>query len=57
MLLGTAWNGIAKLREKALRRRAKERIAIAHPDFLAELRKEAQRLYWPWDSIVRSSAF
>ena len=57
MLFGTAWNGIAKLREKALRRRAKELIAIAHPDFLAELRKEAQRLYWPWDSIVRSSAF
>jgi acyl-CoA hydrolase len=25
--------------------RAKEFIAIAHPDFLAELREEAQKLY------------
>jgi 4-hydroxybutyrate CoA-transferase len=39
--------GIAKLRGKTLRQRADELIAIAHPDFRAELRKEAQKLYWP----------
>jgi hypothetical protein len=49
VLLGTAWDGIAELGEKALRRRAKEPIAIVNPDFLAELRKEAQKLSWPWD--------
>lgn len=38
--------GIAHLRGKSLRRRAEELIAIAHPDFQAELRKEAQKLYW-----------
>ena len=38
--------GIARLRGKSLRRRAEELIAISHPDFRAELRKEAQRLYW-----------
>jgi 4-hydroxybutyrate CoA-transferase len=37
--------GIARLRGKSLRRRAEELIAISHPDFRAELRKEAQRLY------------
>jgi 4-hydroxybutyrate CoA-transferase len=39
--------GTAKLRGKTLRERANELIAIAHPDFRAELRKEAQKLYWP----------
>jgi len=39
--------GIAKLRGKSLRKRAEELVAIAHPDFRAELKKEAQRLYWP----------
>lgn len=39
--------GIARLRGKSLRKRAEELIAVAHPDFRAELRKEAQRLYWP----------
>lgn len=39
--------GVAELRGKSLRRRAEELIAIAHPDFRAELKKEAQRLYWP----------
>jgi hypothetical protein len=39
--------GIAHLRGKSLRRRAEELVAIAHPDFRAELRKEAQKLYWP----------
>ena len=39
--------GIAKLMGKSLRERANELISIAHPDFRAELRKEAQRLFWP----------
>ena len=39
--------GIAYLRGKSLRHRAEELINIAHPDFRAELRKEARRLYWP----------
>lgn len=39
--------GRAHLRGKSLRERAKELIAIAHPDFRAELAKEARRLYWP----------
>jgi len=39
--------GIAKLRGKTLRERAEELIRIAHPDFEAELRKEAEKLYWP----------
>ena len=39
--------GIARLMNKNLRERANELIAIAHPDFRAELRKEAQRLFWP----------
>ncbi len=39
--------GIASLMGKSQRRRAEELIAIAHPDFRAELRKEAQRLFWP----------
>ncbi|MBI4307674.1 MAG: acetyl-CoA hydrolase/transferase family protein [Chloroflexi bacterium] len=39
--------GIARLRGKTQRRRAEELIAIAHPDFRAELRKEAKRLFWP----------
>jgi len=39
--------GVAHLRGKTLRHRAEELIAIAHPDFREELKKEAQRLYWP----------
>jgi len=39
--------GIARLRGKSLRRRAEELIAVAHPDFRAELTKEAKRLFWP----------
>lgn len=39
--------GIARLMGKSLRERAGELIAIAHPDFRAELRKEAQKLFWP----------
>jgi len=39
--------GIARLRGKTVRQRANELISIAHPDFRAELRTEAQKLYWP----------
>jgi len=37
--------GIAQLKGKTQRQRAQELIAIAHPNFRAELEKEAQRLY------------
>ncbi len=37
--------GIARVGGKTLRQRAEELISVAHPDFRAELRKEAQRLY------------
>jgi 4-hydroxybutyrate CoA-transferase len=39
--------GVAKLQGKTQRQRAEELINIAHPDFRAELRREAQRLLWP----------
>jgi len=39
--------GIARLKGKTQRERAMELIGIAHPDFREELKKEAQRLYWP----------
>jgi 4-hydroxybutyrate CoA-transferase len=38
---------VARLWGKNHRQRAEELIAIAHPDFRAELRREAQRLWWP----------
>ncbi len=37
--------GIATLRGKTIRQRADELISVAHPDFRAELRKEAQYLH------------
>lgn len=37
--------GIASLKGKSLRERARELIAIAHPDFRAELTNEARRMY------------
>ncbi|HEY7269238.1 MAG TPA: acetyl-CoA hydrolase/transferase C-terminal domain-containing protein, partial [Dehalococcoidia bacterium] len=37
--------GIARLAGKTHRQRANELIAVAHPDFRAELRKEAERLW------------
>ena len=37
--------GIASLQGKTIRERAAELIGIAHPDFRAELRREAQRVY------------
>ena len=38
-------HGIATLRGKNLRQRAQELVAVAHPDFRAELKREAKRLY------------
>ncbi len=37
--------GIARIRGATLRRRIEELIAIAHPDFRAEMRADARRLY------------
>lgn len=37
--------GIATLKGKTVRQRIDELISVAHPDFQAELRKEAKRLY------------
>lgn len=39
--------GIARLLGKTCRQRAEELIAIAHPDFRGELRKAAQKLFYP----------
>jgi hypothetical protein len=39
--------GIARLAGKTHRERAEELIGVAHPDFRAELRKEAQELFYP----------
>jgi 4-hydroxybutyrate CoA-transferase len=39
--------GVASLMGKSHRQRAEELISIAHPDFRADLRKEAERLWWP----------
>jgi 4-hydroxybutyrate CoA-transferase len=39
--------GIAHIKGKTQRQRAIDLIAIAHPDFRAELKKEAEKLYWP----------
>jgi len=36
---------IAHLRGKSLKERARELTAIAHPDFRADLRKEAAELF------------
>jgi 4-hydroxybutyrate CoA-transferase len=37
--------GIARLRQKTLRERAQELVAIAHPDFRPELKKQASELF------------
>ena len=37
--------GIARLFGKTLRQRAQELIAVAHPDFRADLKKEAEKMY------------
>ncbi|MFC2006082.1 acetyl-CoA hydrolase/transferase family protein [Chloroflexota bacterium] len=39
--------GIARLKGKTQRDRAMELVKIAHPDFKAELEKQAKELYWP----------
>ncbi len=37
--------GIASLRGKTVKQRAEELISVSHPDFRAELRKEAEKMY------------
>lgn len=37
--------GIARLRGKTVRQRVEELVSVAHPDFRAELRREAAKLY------------
>lgn len=37
--------GIATLKGKTVRQRIEELVSVAHPDFRADLRREAQRLY------------
>lgn len=39
--------GVARLMGKNHRQRAEELIAIAHPDFRGELRRQAQKLFYP----------
>ncbi|MCJ7605320.1 MAG: hypothetical protein MUO19_04705 [Dehalococcoidales bacterium] len=39
--------GIAHIKGKTQRQRTLELIGIAHPDFRADLKKEAEKLYWP----------
>ena len=41
----TEW-GIAELHGKSIRERAKELIAIAHPDFRDELTAQARRTHY-----------
>jgi 4-hydroxybutyrate CoA-transferase len=40
--------GVARLWGKNHRQRAQELISVAHPDFRAELRAEAQRMLGDW---------
>jgi acyl-CoA hydrolase len=39
--------GIAHIKGMTQRQRADALIEIAHPDFRADLKKEAKKLYWP----------
>jgi len=39
--------GIAHINGKTQRQRAQELIGIAHPDFRTDLKKAAEKLYWP----------
>lgn len=39
--------GVASLMGRTFRQRAEELISVAHPDFRSELRKEAQKLFYP----------
>ncbi|MEE8471770.1 MAG: acetyl-CoA hydrolase/transferase C-terminal domain-containing protein [Dehalococcoidia bacterium] len=40
-------HGVAQLRGKSQRQRALELVSIAHPDFRSQLKKDAERLFWP----------
>lgn len=40
-------HGVARLLGKSVRERAKELIAVSHPNHRDRLRDEARRLYWP----------
>jgi 4-hydroxybutyrate CoA-transferase len=40
-------HGVARLLGKSVRQRADELISVAHPDFRGELRKAADRLFYP----------
>jgi 4-hydroxybutyrate CoA-transferase len=40
-------HGVARLLGKSVRQRADELIAVAHPDFRAELRKQARTYFYP----------
>lgn len=40
-------HGIARLKGKTQRQRAEELIAISHPNFQSQLKKEAKKLFWP----------
>ncbi len=39
--------GVARLLNRSVRERAEALIAVAHPDFRAELRAAARKLFWP----------
>ena len=39
--------GVARLLGKSIRERARELIAIAHPDYRSDLKKAAEMLYYP----------
>ena len=39
--------GIARLLNRSVRERAEALIAVAHPDFRADLHRAAQKLFWP----------
>ena len=48
--------GIARLKGKTIRRRIEELIAIAHPDFRAELRADARAAVRGWVARRRTAA-
>lgn len=38
--------GVARMRGRSVKERCEQLIAIAHPDFREDLRKEAQKLFY-----------